>query len=98
MILKKLLFTTFYVTSSCFSRICFVIILSAPKLVKCIVYHTTQQVDEALAVRVKIMIDFLCRSSDKARKKYQLLVYLYIDLYFTHKTTLDKDGRNSTKT
>ena len=81
MILKKLLFTTFHVTTSCFSSIRSVIIPSTPKLVNCftsVLFTTcfaTQQVDETSAVTVKIMIDFICRFSDKARKS---ISYLHI--------------------
>ena len=86
MILKKLLFPTFYVTTSCFSSICFVITPSTPKLVNCftgVLFTTcfaTQQVDETFAVTVKIMIDFICRFSDKARKS---ISYLYTFTYLT---------------
>ena len=86
MILKKL-FTSFYVTPSCFSSICFVIIPFTPKLVKCFtsvllftIYFATQQI----AVTIEIMIDFLCRLSDKAKKS---ISYLYTCTYLTARVT-----------
>ena len=84
MILKKLLFATFYVLTSCFSTIRFVIIPSTPELVNyftSVLFTTcfaTEQVDETFAVTVKIMIDFICRFSDKARKS---ISYLYTCTY-----------------
>ena len=90
MILKKLLFTTFYVTTSCFSSILFVIIPSAPKLLNCVISVllttclATQQADETFAVTVQIMIDFICRLSDKARK---IINYLYTCTYLTPRVT-----------
>ena len=90
MILKKLLFTTFYVSTSCFSSISFVIIPSTPKLVNCftsVLFTTcfaTQQVDETFAVTVEIMIDFICRFTDKARKS---ISYLYTFTYLTPRVT-----------
>ena len=86
MILKKLLFTIFYVITSCFSSIRFVIIPSNPELVTCftgVLFTTcfsTQEVDETFAVAVKIAIDFICRFSDKARKS---ISYLYTFTYLT---------------
>ena len=58
-ILKILLFTTFYVTTSCFSSIRFVIIRSTVKLVNCftsVLFTTcfaTQQANETFAVTGK---------------------------------------------
>ena len=75
--LKKL-FTTFYVTTSCFSKMRFVI-TSTSKLVNCFSSvllarcFATQQADETLAVTIKIMIDFICRFCDKARKSMSYL-------------------------
>ena len=86
MILKKLLFTTFYVTTSSFFSIHFVIIPSTPKRVNCFTSalftkcFATQQVDETFAVTVKIMIDFTCRFSDKPSKS---ISYLYTSTYLT---------------
>ena len=73
-ILKKLLFTIFYVTITCFSSLHFGIIPSTPNFVNCftsVLFTTcfvTQQVDGTFTVTVKTMIDFLCRFSYKARK------------------------------
>ena len=87
---RNFLFTTFYVTTSCFSRIRFVIILSTPKLVNCftsVLFTTdfaTQQVDKTFAVTVKIMIDFICRFSYKARKSINSLhTFTYLTLWVT---------------
>ena len=90
MILKKFLFTTVYVTTSCFSNIRFVTIPSSRNLVNCftsVLFTTcfaTQQVDETFAVAVKIMIDFTCRFSNKARKS---ISYLYTCTYLTPQVT-----------
>ena len=90
MILKKLLFATFYVPTSCFSNIRFVIIPSTPKPINCFTSvlfttcFTTQQVDETFAVTVKIMIDFICRFGDKARKS---ISYLYTCTHLTPRIT-----------
>ena len=90
LILKKWLFTTFYVTTSCFSSIQFVIIPSTAKLVNCfasvlfITCFATQQVDETFAVTAKIMIDFICRFSDQTRKS---ISYLYTCTYLTPQVT-----------
>ena len=76
LILKKLLFTTFYVITSCFSSILFVVIPSTPKLINCftsVLFTTcfaTQQADETFAVTVKIMIDLYIM--------YIYYVYIYI--------------------
>ena len=83
MILKKLLFTTFCVTSGCFSSIRSVVISSTTRLINCfssVLFTTsfaTQQVHETFDVTVKVMIDFICRFSEKTRKKYPVLEYLY---------------------
>ena len=83
MILKKPLFTTFYVTTSCFSSIRFVTISSTHKLVNCFTSvlftkcFATLQVDDTFAITVKVMIDFICRFSYKARKS---ILYTFIHL------------------
>ena len=83
-ILKILLFTTFYVTTSCFSSIRFVIIPSTLKLVNCftsVLFTTcfaTQKVEKTFAVTIKIMI------SEKARKG---ISYLYTCTYLTPRVT-----------
>ena len=93
MIFKELLFTTFYVTTSCFSSIRFVIIPSTPKLVNCftsVLFTTcfaTQLVNETFVATVKIIIDFICRFSDKARKS---ISYLYTCTYLTPWVTTPK--------
>ena len=65
LILKTFLLTTFYVSTSCFSFIRFIIIRSTPNLADWLtsVFFTTcfatQQVDETFAITVKIIIDFV---------------------------------------
>ena len=82
MISKKLLFTIFYATISCFSRVRFLIIPSTPKLVICFtsIFFTTcfvtQQVDETFSVSVKVIIDFKWRFGDKAKKKVSVTCIL----------------------
>ena len=72
MILKKNLSLTFYITSSCFSSIRFVIIPSTNKLLNCFpsalftICFAAYQADEIFPVTVKIMIDFIRIFSDKA--------------------------------
>ena len=90
MILKKMPFTTFYVTTSCFSSTRFIIIPSTPELINCFtsVLFTTcfasQRRDEAFAVAVKIMIDFICRFREKIRNS---ISYLYTCTYLTPRVT-----------
>ena len=86
MILKKSLFTTFYVTTSCFSRIRFEIVPFTPKRVNYsasdlfTTCYATQQVDETFVVTVKTMSDFVCRLNGKARKS---ISHLYTCTYLT---------------
>ena len=47
-------------------------------------YVTTQQVDETFAVTVEIVVDFMCRFSEKARKS---ISYLYTCTYLTPQVT-----------
>ena len=81
MILKILLFAIFYVTTSYFSSICFIVIPSTPKLVNCfigVLFTTsfeTQQVDQTFAVTVEIIIDFIC--SYKAMKSTKKSIKMY---------------------
>ena len=87
MILKKFLFTTFNVTTSYFSSIRFVIIPFTPKLVNCltsVLLFTTCFAAQQIAVTIEIMIDFICRHSDKARKS---ISYLYTCTYLTTRVT-----------
>ena len=85
LILKKFLLTTFYVSTSCFSFIRFIIIRSTPNLVNCFtsVFFTTcfatQQVDKTFAIAVKIIIVFV----RNLVRKLERIKYLYTCTYLT---------------
>ena len=90
MILKKLLFTIFYITPSCFSSIRFEIIPHTPKIVNCfisVLFFTrfvNQQVNKTFTVEVEIITDFIRRFSDKARNG---ISYVYPCPYLKSRVT-----------
>ena len=71
----------------------FVIIASTLKLVDCftsVLFTTcfaTQQVDETVAVTIKIMIEFMCRFGGKAKES---ISYLYTFTYLTPRVTIPR--------
>ena len=90
MILKKLLFTIFYITPSCFSSNRFEIIPHTPKIVDCftsVLFFTrfvNQQVNKTFTVEVEIITDFIRRFSDKARNG---ISYVYPCPYLKSRVT-----------
>ena len=91
LILKTFLLTTFYVSTSCFSFIRFIIIRSTPNLADWFtsVFFTTcfatQQVDETFAITVKIIIDFVRNLVRKLEKVSSTCIFVHtLNLLLQH--------------